>query len=375
MVSENPFVFKELPLSAPFCNRQKELKELASYAKGGANVVLFSPRRFGKTSLARRVQLKLSRKGFTTVYADFFGVTSVEDVAERLARAVFEVTRPKKSLFQTAIQIIKSFRPVLKPDEEGRISLTVEFASPQKNGFDILEETLKSLKLFAKEVDNRLNIVLDEFQEIIEVKESLKIEAVMRTHIQRHPFSYFFVGSRRRILLGIFNDRKRPFFQSAINYELKALPDEELISFLVEMFGRGGKDCARDTAELISQKISRHPYYAQKLSFFVFEISGKTIHKENVTEGFNYLLDSEKRTFEAVLQGLAPKQIALLRAIAVDSSASIFSMEYMQSHRLGSTGGVQGAIGRLLALDIVEKNVENYFQVVDPVFRIWLSRM
>lgn len=374
MISKNPFIFKEVPLSAPFCNRQKELKELTAYAEGGGNVVLFSPRRFGKTSLVRRVQQKLSDEGFTTIFADFFGVTSVEEAASRLARAIFEVTQPKKSLFQTAIQIIKSFRPVLKPDEEGRISLTVEYVSSQKKGLDVLEETLASLGLFAKEVDDRLNVVLDEFQEITEVKECLQMEAVMRTHIQRHPFSYFFVGSRRRILLGIFNDRKRPFFQSAINYELKALPEDELISFIAEMFGRGGKNCPENIAELISMKISRHPYYAQKLSFFIFELSDETIQKKNVIDGFEYLLDSEKQTFEAILQGLASKQISLLKAIASESSPSIFSMEYMRHHHLGSTGGVQGATKRLTALDLVEKNADNYFQVVDPVFKVWLCK-
>lgn len=374
MISENPFIFREVPIDSPFCNRQKELKELTAYAEGKASVVLFSPRRFGKTSLVKRVQKKLADKGYTTIFADFFGVTSVEEVASRLAKAVFEVTRPKKGLFQTAIQLIKFFRPVLKPDESGGVSLTVEFVAPQKRGLDVLEETFAALGLFAKQTKDRLHIVLDEFQEITEVKESPQMEGVMRTHIQTHPFSYFFVGSRRRILLSIFNEQKRPFFQSAINYELKALPEEELTPFLVEMFARGGKDCNSEVAELIAKKILKHPYYSQKLSFFVFELSETKVQEKDVAEGFEYLLSSEKQTFEAILQGLAPKQIALLKAIACESSPSIFSVEYMRRYRLGSVGGVQGAMKRLTALDLVEKTEGNFFRVVDPVLKEWLCR-
>lgn len=345
-----------------------------AFAEGKASVVLFSPRRFGKTSLVKRVQKHLVDKGFTTILVDFFGVTSVEEVAMRLAKAVFEVTKPKQGLFQTAIQFIKSFRPVLRPDESGGVALTVEFVAPRKRGLDVLGETFASLGLFAKQVENRLHVVLDEFQEITEIKEASQMEGIMRMHIQGHPFSYFFVGSRRRILLSLFNERKRPFFQSAINYELKTLPQDELISFIVDRFQEGEKICSREIADFIVKKISQHPYYSQKLSFFIFEMGDRKIQAKDVAAGFEYLLSSEQQTFEAILQGLAPKQISLLKAIACEPSPSIFSMEYMQHHRLGSTGGVQGAMKRLTALDLVEKTEANYFQVVDPIFKEWLRR-
>ncbi len=44
---ENPFYFQEVPVDAPFCNRKRKLKELRIYAEGRANVVFFSPRRYG----------------------------------------------------------------------------------------------------------------------------------------------------------------------------------------------------------------------------------------------------------------------------------------------------------------------------------------
>ncbi|MBE9580287.1 MAG: hypothetical protein IMF18_01555 [Proteobacteria bacterium] len=44
----NLFVLGVIPPGAPFCNRSKELKELMSYSESNANVVLYSPRRYGK---------------------------------------------------------------------------------------------------------------------------------------------------------------------------------------------------------------------------------------------------------------------------------------------------------------------------------------
>lgn len=372
IISKNPFYFKVLPLDYPFCNRIKELSDLVSYAKGKANVLVYSPRRYGKTSLIKRVQNELAKKGAITIFADFFGVSSVDDVASRLARSVYEVTRTKEGLFSSAIKFLKTFRPVLKPDESGSVSLTVEPSSSKTSGMELLEETMSSIGEFISKTNSLFNIALDEFQEIVELKDAPKIEGILRTHIQKHEASYFFIGSRRHILLGIFNDKQRPFFQSAINYKIEALPHDELLSFIVDMFAKGGKSCPRSSAGSIAKLVHEHPYYSQKLAFFIYETAGKEIAEDNVREGFSDLLGSEQPVFEAILQGLAPQQIALLKAIAEEQAAAIFSVNYMKNHRLGSTGGVQGAIKRLLALDLVEKNDSSVWRVVDPIFADYL---
>jgi len=230
----NPFYLQEVPVDAPFCNRKRELKELRVYAEGRANVVLFSPRRYGKTSLVRRVQKDLANKGAVVIFADFFGVASVEDVASRLAKAVFVITHRKDPLWKSALRAMKSFRPVLKPDPSGGISLSVEPSGAAKSGLQLLEETMDSLREFVTATKSLVHVALDEFQEIVTLKEALQIEGLMRTQIQRQQASYFFIGSRRRILLGIFNERQRPFFQSAINYPLNLLPPDELAEFIAE---------------------------------------------------------------------------------------------------------------------------------------------
>lgn len=372
--SDNPFFFRELSPTDPFCDREKELKELTSYARGNANVVIFSPRRYGKTSLVRRVQKNLSDKGAITIFADLFGVTSVEDVAMRIAKSVFEVTRAKESLFQAAIRAIKSFRPVLKPNESGAISLSVEPSTAKKGGFDVLDETMTSLAKFIIDSSHLVNIALDEFQEIAELQDDLKIEGMMRSYIQTFKASCFFVGSRRRILLAMFNDKRRPFFQSAINFELKVLPHDDLVEFISGMFRHAGRNCPAKASELISSLVHGHPYYSQKLSFFACELSGKNVEAENVKEAYDVMVNSEKVLFEAILQGLAPKQIAMLKAVAREPSKSIFSIDYMKRHDLGSTGGAQGALKRLTALDVIEQDSEKCWKVVDPVFCSWLKR-
>jgi uncharacterized protein len=67
-MSKNPFILSLIPPDAPFCNRIEELEQLTSYAMDGNNVVLLSARRFGKTSLVKRVQANLARQGMLVLY-------------------------------------------------------------------------------------------------------------------------------------------------------------------------------------------------------------------------------------------------------------------------------------------------------------------
>jgi hypothetical protein len=370
----NPFTMRVIPPHFPFCNRTTELKELYSHADNKANVVLFSPRRYGKTSLIRRLQADLSNKDFFTFYIDFFMATSEDEIARRISKSIYSVLHKRESLLNKGVhflKIFKTFRPVFKPSPESGLSFSVEPVSSFMPGIDLIDNVMEELGIFIRKESIKAHIVFDEFQEISELKKS-SIEGVLRRHIQEQQASYFFVGSRRRILLDMFNKENRPFYQSAIMYPLKPLPDKELVSFLVERFKEGGKSCSIHVAEKISEKVLQYPYYAQALAYNIFEISRDTVSEDDIQSGFNNMLASERYGYEAIVQGLTGPQIALLKALAVDPVSKILAAEYMKRHRL-SAGGIQYARNKLEKLDLIEKH-NNIWKIVDLVFGCWLAK-
>lgn len=372
---KNPFCLQVLPPESPFCDRERELADLVGYAEAGANVVLFSPRRFGKTSLVRRVQQRLADDGAITVYADFFGVSSLEDVAATLARAVFAVTRKDENLFARAVRTIKAFRPaaLFEPNERSGVKVTVQMTSARKSGEDLLEEVMESLGTFIKDSEQLVQISLDEFQEIVKLDKAAKVEAILRRHIQLHGASYFFIGSRRSILLAMFNEKQRPFFRSALNYELAPLPDRELAAFIKELFGAAGKKCSLAMARSIVERVGGFPFYAQKLSFYIFEICQTAVRTTDIDRGFVMLLQDLRYDFEGILMNIAPKQIGLLRALAEEPTEQVFSKDYIYRHRLGSLGAIQTGIRKLKSLDIIEQDEKKIWRLVDPVFCRWVG--
>ncbi|MBW1800460.1 MAG: ATP-binding protein, partial [Deltaproteobacteria bacterium] len=191
-MGKNPFILSVIPPEAPFCNRIRELEQLVSYALSGTNVVIYSPRRYGKTSLVKRVQHTLEAQGILTLYADFFGVASIEDVAAKIAKGVYGFIRNNEPLLKKAMRILTGFRPVFKPSEDGGLTISVESTVPNLFGIDLLDKTLQDLGGFIEEVGpSMVHIAFDEFQEITELKDK-RIEGTLRSHIQFHQSSYFF---------------------------------------------------------------------------------------------------------------------------------------------------------------------------------------
>jgi hypothetical protein len=371
----NPFTLRVIPAGSPFCDRKLELAELASHAQNKTNVVLFSPRRYGKTSLVKKLQRNLEKEGYLAIYADFFLVTSENNVAHRIAKSIYSVLHQRESLLEKGarfLKIFKTFRPVFKPSLEHGMVLSVEPLSDDLSGIEFIEKVLEELGEFiVKQSRYRgVHVVFDEFQEITDLKVS-QVEGVLRKHIQEQQASYFFVGSRRRILLDIFNQRNRPFYQSAVMFPLNALPFGDLTKFLVAQFKSGGKKCSKVIAGKISEKISQYPYYAQALAYHVYEVSGNVIQESDIQRGFEKLLDSERYGYEGIVQDLTGPQVALLKALAMHPAAKIMSTNFMRAHRL-SVGGIQYARKKLEDLDLIERHAE-VWRLVDPVFRYWLT--
>ena len=372
----NPFLIREIQPQEPFCDRVIELKELTSHAKSFANVVLYSHRRYGKTSLMKRVQEGLQKQGTTTIYADFFGLVTIDEVAERLVKCLYTYCHEDESLFKKAMRAMKNWRPVIKPDPESGIEITVE-QTTQQGGLELLQETFSLFGSFIKDYSKGIHIVLDEFQEITNLKDSIKIEGVLRSQIQTHTnVSYFFVGSRRSMLLDIFNEQKRPFYKSAINYALGPLPRREAVEFIVNRFRDGGKKCPSQVAEMIYDKAAGYPYYIQRIPFEIWgQSDGKVITVKDYEASISSIVKTETPNYESILSGLSIIQKQLLYSIAREPVPTPLNQKYMIRHRLTSAGSTQPALKKLMSLDLLEKRDDDgRYHVVDPFFALYLAK-
>lgn len=369
----NPFPLGAINPGEPFCNRHQEIKRLADFARGRTDVTILSPRRFGKTSLVHRVQHELSQENILTIYVDLFRVTSLDEVARRIARSVYRELNRHQSLLKKAslaLRAISAFRPVLRPTETG-VDVTVESGHDGRPGMEILESTLEDLGKLINKQGLTISIAMDEFQDIADLK-SPEVEGVLRSHIQHHRASYFFVGSRRSLLLDMFSNEKRPFFNSSFMFPLGPLPLDELADFIGRRFGEGGKTCSQEVALNMAKMVEGHPHYARKLAFLTFELASRRATEETVQTALTTLVQDETPFFEATLRSLSLKQVRLLETLASSPTREPYATEFLKMAGL-SQGTIQAAIRTLQEEDLVEHDRRTgAYHLVDPILTLWL---
>ena len=88
----NPFKYGREVSGRQFYDRQEAFNSLYSKLAGGsANVVMYAPRRYGKTSLVKKVLSRFSEEGVPCVYFDLNRVESLERFCEAYASALYSL--------------------------------------------------------------------------------------------------------------------------------------------------------------------------------------------------------------------------------------------------------------------------------------------
>lgn len=369
---QNPFTIG-IAKNEDFCNRRQELADLVNYAKNGQKVVLYSPRRYGKSSLVRQVLKELEKVNFLTVYVDLFSISSEQDFISTLATGILKRIgsgADPRSLGDKVKNLFGRLIPVFEVTPEG-LGFSVKFDRSTKLDL-LLDDLMEGVYNYIKKKQLRACIALDEFQEVTELAESKKIEGILRYHIQlQKEIAYFYIGSRRRILKDIFTDKSRPFYKSAFLYTLKEIPKEDFIPHIEKRFKESSKKCPSDTAEKIYDTVRGYPYYVQKLALLTWDITQKACNNDLIDVAYKLLLKMETPGFEGIWSGLTLIQKAVLKALAKEPTASPFAKEYLERYGL-TIGGVQKAIHALLSKDLIGKDTEDKYRLTDPVMGDWL---
>src|SRR5437016_14034444 len=111
-----------------FTDREADLLALERELRGGQNVLIEAPRRFGKTSLILEVKRRLEVGGIPVAYLDCMLVPSRARLADRLASAYLEaIKNPAQRAGAWGAQHLKAFRvrPTAAPACNRKASLAV----------------------------------------------------------------------------------------------------------------------------------------------------------------------------------------------------------------------------------------------------------
>ncbi len=84
---KTPFPFETIASKKYFYGRDEELKTLKSHIENSTNVLLFSKRRMGKSTLIQNLFDEI-KKDFIVIYIDIYNIITAEDFGNLLLKGI-----------------------------------------------------------------------------------------------------------------------------------------------------------------------------------------------------------------------------------------------------------------------------------------------
>jgi AAA+ ATPase superfamily predicted ATPase len=360
MIATNPFKFGSVVDDPFFTDRVKEQKEIESILQSSVHLVIISPRRYGKTSLVRKVVSRMNRP---LIFFDLQLVTDVQDLATQILRKVYKVYP-----FEKIKDILKNFRIVpsinLNP-QTNEVDITFQ---PKSEILPVLEDVFNLLNKLGSD-KNKPIVVLDEFQEINYL--SLNLDKQLRAIIQHHQnVNYVFMGSVESMMREIFEKKKSPFYHFGQLMPLEKIPYNDFHIFISSGF-KPLTDSHNEVANAILEITTCHPYYTQQLSYNLWNKwdSQKPL-QQLIQDVYNHLIQIHDMDFQRLWQNQNHTDKKILLSIANDYQ-NLLSQANIQNLGFSSSSTLFSGLKRLTSQGFILKT-DGRYQMDDPFFKKWI---
>jgi hypothetical protein len=371
----NPFILKDYAGPEYFCDRTAETTRLVSAVENQRNLTISSIRKMGKTGLIHHTFNRLSQfSDYDTIYFDIYYTGSLSEFINKFGTSVLKAEESLPERVKRKINnFIKAIRPTISYD-----SLTGSpFFSFQLENESAGIRTLDEIFGFLHErsLDKPLVIAIDEFQQIARYPEG-NIEALLRSNIQKlQKVNFIFSGSDKHLLINMFSDAKRPFYQSTEFMHLEEIPQDEYALFIKSNLERGSISIEDDAILEILISTRRHTYYVQFLCNRLFGSGIKQITIEVVRQIYADILKENEVYYSEYRDLLTRQQWNLLIALSHENGISqVTSSSFLKKHDLSNSATVRRGIQSLLDKNMIFKKGSEFF-VLDVFFSKWLQRL
>jgi hypothetical protein len=371
----NPFRYGALALDDAFTDREAELAELVADIRNGQDVVLFAPRRYGKSSLVWRVAQQLVPRRALVAQVNLMTTPTKTRLAERLAHAIHEEIASPLIRAKERLRVFQGLRirPTVTVDpDDGSLSFSFDASAAPEDLDATLEHLLRLPAELAAARGKRVALVFDEFQEVTDIDRGLP--RLMRSVFEEQPeVAHVYLGSKRHMMRRLFSDENEPFWRSAKQLELGVIEPAKFAPFLDERFRMTGRTIAGAAVDRLLAITGGHPYATQELAYFLWQETPRRRQAtvERLEVALSKVLRSEHAHFSLVWDDAAGGQRQVLQALARESGSPL-SGEYRRRHGLPAPSSVQKALGALEREELVAR-VDGQVRIVEPFLREWIA--
>lgn len=372
----NPFRYGSAVRGPAFGDRERELRSLTGFMRNGINVLLLSPRRYGKSSLTLRAVERIQRERGRAARADLARCgPSLQEFAETLASAVFrDALGGARGLTHEVQRRLAELRASVRMETgltaDGRPSFSVAL-TPLRPDTDWRAEIEAVLRALVEGAGDRTTaLVIDEFQRVEAIDPTLPwfFKGISD---QLPQLSLVFAGSRRTFMSSLAQGANAPFTGLGETMSLDVIPEPVMVAFLRDRTTDEAKEMEEGAAHRIYALAAGVPAYVQQLAYHAFEEAGRAITPASVDRGLLRLLENEGAVFADRLDRRPGVQQRVLKALAAAPERQPFSMAFMARAGIGQPGSVRKALSPLEEDELIDRNAGEW-RVSNPFFGLWL---
>ena len=365
----NPFSYGKEVTGEQFYDRTESAEELYRLLKDGvANVVLYAPRRYGKTSLVVKVLQRFQTEDVSCVHFDVSRVSSVEKFCEAYASAIYGLQGGFREFAHRVLDYVAHLHPTVSGTVMGRKSIRFDYGA-RMNAMDLSTVLDLPEKVSSMSGGKPIVVAFDEFQEVANLSKEFALEKIFRSCIQAHRHvRYVFFGSKTHLMKRMFADASRPFYNSAMPLPLGKPPIDESREFLSSRFREAGVAIGEEEVEEILAVSENIPYYLQELASVAFEerTAQDAVDAKVLSSAIDGIVAKNSELYVERLSGLSCAQRDVLVALA-DEPAVQFTEDYRHVHALPGLSTIHTAVRGLQEAGIVDTTSEGT-RIADPFF-------
>lgn len=356
-----------------FTDRVRETKRLKLNFENGLNTVLISPRRMGKTSLIKKVQVSITNPKIKVIYMDVYDCRSEYDFYNRFAALILQETAGKmEQALENAKQFLLRISPKISfsPDPTADFSLSLGI-TPQSH---TPEEILNLPEKIAQKHHIHIIVCIDEFQQIGEFPDSIAVQKRLRSVWQHQQnVSYCLFGSKKHLMANLFQNKRMPFYQFGEMIFLDKIPTEDWIKYITTQFESRGKHISPELALKICEAVDNYSSYVQQLSWNVFAETEKEVTEKTLSVAIDELFAQSSALFMQQIEGLTTYQMNFIRAICSGIHTGFGTQATIKNFNLGTKSNLTRIKTSLTEKEIIE-TVNGQVYLADPVFELWFRK-
>lgn len=356
----NPFRIHGVVGGEYFTNRTDEIEQMAvALAEPGCKLLVYGPRRMGKTSTILQAIARINEAGKHAFLADLSTASTPVDMGNKILAEASRVLGKKWKDFISDIVSKLSVSISLTPDPgTGTILPSMDFNLRDRDAVEqrkTLGSVLDAINEIAGERKKTIGIALDEFQEIHNFGGETA-EWDLRGTIQRHGnVSYLLAGSREHLVHRMILN-KGALYKLVDKMPFGPMDAEYLASWIDSRLTSAGVKAAGVGTEIVrvAGPRTRDVVQVARKCFDLTHAKGKAT-SDDVDEAFREIVEEEFDLLFSHWDSLTAHQQNVLRAVAA-SLKGLTTRESLKRFGLGSSGTTVNTANTLVKGGYLIKN-------------------